>query len=955
MKPDALLRRFWIPCLFLAACAGSSSSPGGDATPDGVVATELPDAVTDVAADPSAEAPGDVVEIAAELPGDALDTAPDANPPKPFLSARKVAVPADLVGGDDAWGVVGGAYLLENSTARFLVQDKGAAVHLYIYGGNLIDADLHREAGEPGNDQFREMFPIVGWRVNSVDKVEVIKDGTDGQEAVVRVTGRDTDTGMIQMIDDMASPLGVTIATDYVLAPDQPWLKLRTTATTDPGAMALSDLMTGDFLSFGGPEKIFVPEGGLTATPGTVSAIVGQGRGASYGYTYKGPITVPMVDASGTLSILASDFAVPGDGGSASFERYFVLGTDIASAMDGVYAIRGTAVHALKGQVVDPDGKGIAGARVSVFAAGGGTVGSGAHMLDQAIAGTDGTFAMTVPPAKYDLVFSAPGRLRRVAQADVTAGDVVDVKGQLPAAGTVTFQAHEVDGTGAALGNVPAKASFYCNEGAESPWDEIGEHERYGLCQVIFSVDGKAFDSPIKPGHYQVVVSRGIEYEQFVIDDLAVAAGTPAAVSAGLFRSVDSAGWITADFHQHTTGSIDAEVTHVEKVIENLDEGVEVAAMTDHDNMTSYTPSIQKLGVGALITSLDGDEVSVNQVGHFNVFAPTGKVIADDGTAGDLMQYVGAKLFAHKTVPEVFAAIRKIPGLKAIQVNHPRSGGNNGYFQWLQYNPVVAKPLLDNQPMAWDFDTIEVSNAAIIGQLGQAAQFLASSDAAITKAASASPADIPTLMDWFSVLNLGRTTCATGDSDAHDRNDGVGYTRNFLRAAHDQPGTITTAEVLDAVLAQRNVVSNGPFLRITVGGVERMGHLEVVTPTAGKVTVHLNVQAPLWMTVPSFEVYANGRPVSLKDDAGVLVQDDAAPAGTGITTTLPLAEAAAGKVVRLDADVTLAPAVDTWYVFVVKGTSDMSPVGRGVPFAFTNPLYVDVDGGGFKAINQPAN
>ena len=120
MKPDALLRRFWIPCLFLAACAGDSTSPIQDATPEGVIAGELPDAAADPAPDAAADPAPDPADTAPELLDDGLDTAPDATPPKPFLSARKVAVAADLVGGDDAWGVVGGAYVLENSKARFL-------------------------------------------------------------------------------------------------------------------------------------------------------------------------------------------------------------------------------------------------------------------------------------------------------------------------------------------------------------------------------------------------------------------------------------------------------------------------------------------------------------------------------------------------------------------------------------------------------------------------------------------------------------------------------------------------------------------------------------------------------------------------------------------------------------------------------------------------------------------
>ena len=58
----------------------------------------------------------------------------------------------------------------------------------------------------------------------------------------------------------------------------------------------------------------------------------------------------------------------------------------------------------------------------------------------------------------------------------------------------------------------------------------------------------------------------------------------------------------------------------------------------------------------------------------------------------------------------------------------------------------------------------------------------------------------------------------------------------------------------------------------------------------------------------------------------------------------------ATAVVRADVDIQLYPTVDTWYVFVVRGAGNMAPVNGGGVFAYSNALYVDVDGGGFKPL-----
>ena len=84
-----------------------------------------------------------------------------------------------------------GDLLVYNNKVRFVLQGLRPGSFYMEASGQVIDADIVRPAGMPGRDIIDEFSAMVGFgRLVSPSAVEVIADGSDGQAAVIQVTGR---------------------------------------------------------------------------------------------------------------------------------------------------------------------------------------------------------------------------------------------------------------------------------------------------------------------------------------------------------------------------------------------------------------------------------------------------------------------------------------------------------------------------------------------------------------------------------------------------------------------------------------------------------------------------------------------------------------------------------------------------------------------------------------------
>jgi hypothetical protein len=273
------------------------------------------------------------------------------------------------------------------------------------------------------------------------------------------------------------------------------------------------------------------------------------------------------------------------------------------------------------------------------------------------------------------------------------------------------------------------------------------------------------------------------------------------------------------------------------------------------------------------------------------------------------------------------------------------------------------------------------------------------------------------MRDWISMLSLGYFVTPAGNSDTHKTIvDPVGMPRTLIRVADDSGAALADGTAVDAVLATQTganatprdvIVTNGPMIDVKVGGQPALGR-EV--SASGAITIVVTLTSPDWAEFDTLEVFANTTPDPVKSGITVLQPlkcftsrqianlDAKDPCKTAALAAEPMTVNLAtiggpGNRRRFEATVTVtldaadigtrtgATGTDAWLVFRVRGdraifplltndviTAATKPVllggdfdeiraaltGKGVPAtAFTSPVFVDFDGGGYRAPFAP--
>jgi hypothetical protein len=364
---------------------------------------------------------------------------------------RQITDPADLITGPQASSRLGD-WLLENCTARFIVQDapQRDLTGIGQYGGNLIDAELR---DHPGKDNFFEFQPMLNIEtVVNADTVVPVNDGTNGSPAVLRTCGPDDPIDYINantLVDDLLGPgsfpasandvdMDVTACTEYKLAAGDAFVEATTTVTNhDPVDEAC--MYVGDYLNPSGEIEQWTSEvpganpTGLTSGIGEMALTFNIGIFSMFGFNNAAGVdyayiptsfadTTPCAGSSppgasssftqtGVSAILHSTsvfttlflafppiFQVPPDdgmgGNTNSFTRYFSVGDGSASnAIDLQLALTGSTSATLQG-CVTAAGSPLPGARVSAGVVSGTAI---EELSAHFVSGEDGCYQGQIP------------------------------------------------------------------------------------------------------------------------------------------------------------------------------------------------------------------------------------------------------------------------------------------------------------------------------------------------------------------------------------------------------------------------------------------------------------------------------------------------------------------------------------------------------------------------------
>jgi hypothetical protein len=543
----------------------------------------------------------------------------------------------------------------------------------------------------------------------------------------------------------------------------------------------------------------------------------------------------------------------------------------------------------------DPDGP-VADAELTVWRDG--------NVYGWARADVKGQMGFSLPPGTYELRFSGPGRPPRSLPLKVRGGEG-DASGPLDVV-------LEMDAPGYIMANItdtlgrptPCKVQFYGRGETPDPFF-FPDHGEHLVHNCYYSHDGR-FRLPIMPGSYEVIVSRGPEYDA-VYTQMDVKVGTPAPLEASLHRTVDTAGWVSADFHNHSSPSGDNNASPLGRVLNLLCEHIEFAPATEHNRLYDYRPYIERLGVGDRIATAVGVELSGQPFGlnHHNAFPLTLRPGAPEGGAP-------------ATDADPVAQIERLAGWdsdtqKLVQQNHPDGHSLERLPAMFQHMDVmeVYKPHFIFEP----------ADRRIV-------------TAGIDKGANPVSA-------WLRLMNRGHRIPAVFNSDAHFNFHGSGWVRNYIRSPTDEPGRIDTRDIIRAASAGNIVISSGPFLEVTVtsadGAVAIPG--DDLRAAEGQVDLGIRIQCANWMDVDRVQVFLNGRPDPALN-----------------FTRRHHAEMFGEGVVKFHRTIRLSLAQDTHIIVAtVQEGGRLAPVivpteqGDLPPAAMSNPIFVDVDGGGFRA------
>lgn len=409
-------------------------------------------------------------------------------------------------------------------------------------------------------------------------------------------------------------------------------------------------------------------------------------------------------------------------------------------------------------------------------------------------------------------------------------------------------------------------------------------------------------------------------------------------------------GWSTLDLpgpSQRTTGGM----LPGEQLSSALANGVQVVARTEMDQFTdgsslrsSFRKEFKTSGDDAVDNEreqwISGDPYVLNARSS-NLSEGTFTALFTPGPDGSL-PFGGALPSTGWTAADFIGQ----GGGSYVIANRPN--GPQGLFT---SHPVAAGVALGTGANSWWDDTDALANGHRTGEF-DAIELL--------RGEGCNPADPSAWFaefqqvraNWFNLLNLEPQTQFTKalglSSGIYSLDTPVGLARTYFKPGSglNQSDLSNVKEALESGAA---VASTGPLLDVTVG---TQGPGSLVAGPAATVSLTVNVWSATWVPLDEVRIIVNG------SQMGASVAFGATPASNGWTAdpadarhwsqtfTVPMSALTGGKDgwIVVEAGVPLsttgAYAVGTPWNRIMKGI---------YPVAVTNPIFVDVNGGGYIA------
>ena len=592
-------------------------------------------------------------------------------------------------------------------------------------------------------------------------------------------------------------------------------------------------------------------------------------------------------------------------GKDLTFARFVAVGRSPAEAMGVIATIRGDGeVGTVAGSIKQDDGSPVVTAALWLKTDG---------KPVPAYPDDKGEFNFALRPGTYEMELTDVGRDSQPVKVEVKAGAGAAARLDLamkPAA------AIEFDVKDAAGKSIPCKAQFVGVDGTPSP--DLGPPNRARGCRDQYHAEKGAFRVQVPPGKYRVVVTRGPEHNHHA-QAVTVKPGETSRVAATLRRVVDTTGWISADFHNHSTPSGDNTCGTPDRIINLAAEHVEFAPTTEHNRLFDWRPTIEALGLSAELNTVAGMELT-GPGEHLNAFPFKPDPNLQDG---------GAPEWTND--PRVNALVlREFQGVEPdrwVHLNHPtivadffdRNGDGRADGGFVHLGRLL--------------DGLETQNF-VGGDILKPVPYT------IRKQGDKEQVYPVTEFVWLQMLNRGDHVWGIAVADAHSvHGNGAGGWRTYVKSATDAPAEVDWRDVARRAKAGQMVLTNGPFLEVATapdgaiaGGVARA--------PSGTIDLKVRVQCTDWIDVDRVQVLVNGAARSDLNFTRATHADWFAKPTEAVrfdrTIPVPLAEDAHLIVVAYGGSSTLATGF---------GSSDQAAMH---PCAYNNPIFVDLDGDGFR-------